>query len=233
MPDCLVSSGVRYEFAKGSPNALICKGQTITFDEGYDSVSFLVTSLDGDRDAVFASSGNEHKVKVQDCFEALGVWDLVRNRITAYIKPLPQLMTFSHTHKAEADMIAKQMYFFGAEIPMGDGNSVTLPDDENILILAATLIKNKGVISKGDEHFDSIEKREFDYIFSDYALKASKPAEFEKILDRFIDRTYSPQLRVGNLMYSKLSPGELYYYLRNIPAKIRFPSLKKKMLSRK
>lgn len=233
VPDCLVSSGVRYEFAKGSPNALICKGQTITFDEGYDSVSFLVTSLDGDRDAVFASSGNEHKVKVQDCFEALGVWDLMRNRITAYIKPLPQLMTFSHTHKADADMIAKQMYFFGAEIPLGDGNSVTLPDDENILILAATLIKNKGVISKGDEHFDTIEKREFDYIFSDYALKASKPAEFEKILDRFIDRTFSPQLRVGNLMYSKLSPGELYYYLRNIPAKIRFPSLKKKMLSRK
>ena len=130
-------------------------------------------------------------------------------------------------------MIAKQMYFFGAEIPMGDGNSVTLPDDENILILAATLIKNKGVISKGDEHFDSIEKREFDYIFSDYALKASKPAEFEKILDRFIDRTFSPQLRVGNLMYSKLSQGELYYYLINIPAKKRFPSLKKKMLSRK
>ncbi len=233
IPDYLVSAGVKYEFSDGSPNALVCKGQTLTFEDGYDSVSFLVTSLEGDRDAVFISSGNEHKVRVQDCFEAVGVWDLMRSRTMAYIKPLPQLMSFSHSHNPQGDMIAKQMYFFGAEITLGDDNTVTLPDDENILILAATLVKNKGIISKGDEHFDTMQKRKFDYSFSDYALKASKPAKFEKVLDKFLDRTISPQLRVGNLMYSKLSLGELYYYLRNVPAKIKYPLLKKKILNRK
>ena len=233
MPENVVTAGVKYEFAKGSPNALICKGQTLSFEEGYDSVSFLITSLDGDRNVSFLSSGNEHKIKVQDCFEAVGVWDLMRSRIMAYIKPLPQLMSFSHCHKPEGDMIAKQLYFFGAEIPLGDDNSVTLPDDENILILAATLTKNKSVTVKGDEHFDTMEKREFDYSFSDYAKKASEPAFYEKILDKFIDRTYSPQFVIRKVGCSKLSLGELYYMFREIPAKMKFPSLKKERLSRK
>lgn len=233
LPESVVTAGVKYEFSALSPNVLVCKGQTLSLEGGYDAVSFLVTSLDGDRDTVFLSSGREHKVTVQDCFERVGMWDLMRSRITAYIKPNPQLMSFSHTHGSKGDMIAKQMYLFGAEIPLGEDNTVTLPDDESIIILAATLIKNKGVISRGDEHFDTIEKRDFDYSFSSYALKASEPAVFEKILDKFIDRTYSPQLRAGNLMYSKLSPGDLYYYLRDLPAKLKFPLVKKKALGRK
>ena len=56
MPESVVTAGVKYEFAKGSPNALICKGQTLSFEEGYDSVSFLITSLDGDRVLLLISS---------------------------------------------------------------------------------------------------------------------------------------------------------------------------------
>lgn len=233
LPESIVTGGVKYEFSKSSPNALVCKGQTLTFEDGYDSVCFLLTSLKGDRDALFSCGADEHKITVQDCFEPVGLWDLMRSRITAYIKPEPQLMSFSHTHEPRGDVIAKQMYFFGAEIPLDKENKITLPDDENILILAATLVKNKVKIIKADEHFDSIKKRKFDYSFSAYAQKASEPALFEKILDKFIDRTFSPQLKVGNLMYSKLSPGEVYYYFRNLRAKAKYPSRKRKMLTRK
>ena len=230
MPEKVLTSGVDYKLPDGNLNGLICKGQTLELPEGYKKINFLLTSLDGDRDAVFTVGKNKLTVKVQDCFESIGVWDLMMNRITAHIKEKPQLLSLSHTHSPKGDMIAKQMYFFGAEIPL-DTASITLPDDENILILAATLTDESNSLEKADEHFDTIEKRKFDYTFSDYALKASKPAKIEIILDKFLDRTYSPHLNTLN-MCSKLSLGELYYYLRNIPALIRYPSLKKKMLER-
>ncbi len=231
MKETVLCSGVNYKFAKGEMNGLICKGQTIELQEGYSSVSFLATSLDGDRDAVFALGSEKVTVKIQDCFEAIGLWDLMASRTMGYIKSEPQMLTFTHTHSPKGDLIAKQMYIFKAEIPLKDNFSITLPEDENILILAATLIKDNSSFQKADEHFDSLEKRKFDYSFSDYALKASRPAKAEVILDKILDRTYSPSIRAFN-MYSKLSLGELYYYLRNIPALIAFPLRKKKMLKR-
>ena len=232
MPKKVATAGVQYNLPEGEMNGLICDGQTLIFDEGYSAVSLLITSLDGDKDAIFTVNGNEIAVRVQDCFEAVGQWDLMRNRIMGYVKPQPQLLSFSHSHNKNGDMIAKQFYVFGAEIPLNRANSLVLPKDKNILILAATLVKECNVFKKADEHFDSLEKREFDYNFSDYAIKASKPAAFELILDKFLDRTYSPSIRAGH-MYSKLSLGELYYYLRNIPALIKYPLLKEKMLKRK
>ncbi len=230
VPHKLLTSGVSYELSDGKLNGLICKGQTLELAEGYQKINLLLTSLDSDRDAVFTVGDNKVTVKVQDCFESIGVWDLMMQRITANIKENPQLLSLSHTHSPKGDMIAKQMYFFGAQIPLS-GEKITLPDDENILIIAATLTNDGNCLEKADEHFDTIAKRKFDYEFSDYALKASKPLKIEVLLDKIIDRTYSPNLNTLN-MCSKLSPGELYYYLRNIPALIRYPSLKKKMLER-
>ena len=55
---------------------------------------------------------------------------------------------------------------------------------------------------------------------------------YEKILDKFIDRTYSPTLvALGGC--TKLSLGELYYVIRNVGTIKKYPALKEKMLGRK
>jgi alpha-mannosidase len=232
VPESVLTSGVCFAMPSGILSGLVCKGQVLNLEKGYGNINFLITSLSGDRDATFDVGNDRVTFKIQNCFEPIGMWDLMMNRITAYIKKEPQMLTFTHTHTPKGDAIAKQMYFFKAEVPLNGSNSIRLPDDENILILSATLSDDKNSLINADEHFDTIKKRDFDYSFSDYALKASKPAKFELILDKFIDRTVSPSI-ITRSMYSKLSPGELYYYLRNIPALVRYPSLKKKMLSRK
>ena len=232
MPESVITSGVKYILPEGENNGLICHGQTLNLDKGYSALSLLITSLDGDKDAVFNVGGENVTVRVQDCFEAIGQWDLMRSRIMGYIKPSPQLLSFSHTHSKNGDMTAKQFYLFGAEIALNGAESIVLPKDSNILILSATLLKDSNFFKKASEHFDTLEKRKFDYSFSDYAIKASQPAKFEILLDKLIDRTYSPSIKAGT-MYSKLSLGELYYYLRNIPALIKYPSRKKKALNRK
>lgn len=231
VPDKLLTSGVNYKLPTGKLNGLICKGQTIDFEDGYDTVSFLITSLNGDTDAAFSLRDNKTTVKIQDHAEAIGMWDLMRSRITGYIKPQSQALSFSHTHSPKGDMIAKQMYFFKADIPLDDGKKITLPDNDNLLIIAATLIKDQHKFQKADEHFDTLTKRAFDYTFSSYALKASRPAKFEIFLDKFIDRTCSPQIN-AHMAYTKLSFADFYSHIRNIPNGILYPMRKKKMLKR-
>ncbi|MBO5937448.1 MAG: alpha-mannosidase [Clostridia bacterium] len=232
MPKEILTSGVSYKLPQGEMNGLVCDGQTLNIGEGYSAVSLLITSLSGDKDAVFTVGGKQVTVRVQDCFEAIGQWDLMRTKTMAYIKTEPQLLSFSHSHNKNGDMIAKQFYFFGAEIALNGADSLVLPKDKDILILSASALKNASFFKKSSEHFDTMKKRDFDYSFSSYAVKASQPAKFEKILDKLIDRTYSPNIKAFT-MYSKLSLGELYYYLRNIPALAMYPSRKKKALKRK
>lgn len=231
LPEKLLSSGISYTMPKDTKSGLICKGQTIALPEGYKAVSFLATSLGGDRKVAFRVGTNEVSADIQDSSEAIGIWDLMRNRITGYIKPQPQAVTFTHTHSKNGDIIAKQMYFYNVIIPTADSREITLPDDENILILSATMLKDNMLFQKADEHFDTMKKRAFDYTFSPYALRASRPAVYEIILDKFLDRTYSPKIRTAH-EYTKFSLGEVYSYLRNIYNLKAYPSRKNKMLKR-
>ncbi len=223
----VLTSGVEYSLPQGKLNGLICKGQTIEADRNYSEVSLLLTSLDGDKEVVFIADGKEVKLKLQDCFEAIGVWDLMASKTMGYIKPQAQALSFSHTHSKQKDLTAKQMYFFKADIPVKE--KLVLPDDESILILAAAAVKDTAYFEKGDEHFDRLEKRSFDYSFSDYAVKASKPLGYEAVLDRYFDRTESRTVRAFN-MCSKMCLGDVYTNIRNISTKMRYPGLKKKIL---
>ena len=231
LPKTVLTSGVHYTLPQGKDNGLVCKGQTLTLPKGYSTLSFLITSLSGDKRATFKVGTREVTAKIQDSSEAIGMWDLMRNRIMAYIKPEAQALSFSHTHSKDGDMIARQMYFFKTDISLDGNTEITLPDDESILILSATLFKDNMLFQKADEHFDTMEKRKFDYILSDYAIKASQPAKLEVLLDKFIDRTRSPQINAISA-YTKLSFGDFYSHLRNIPNGITYPIRKKKMLKR-
>lgn len=232
MSDKVLSGGTVYEMPKGDLSGLVCSGQKLRPEKGYGAVSFLITSLGGDKDTVFKVGDKDIKVRVQDCFEAVGMWDLMMSRITGYIKPQAQILSFSHTHSKDKDLIAKQMYFFSFDLPLDSADEITLPKDEDILILSATLKKDSPLFIKGDGHFDTLEKRKFDYTFSEYAVKASQPAAFERILDKFIDRTYSPIIRTRTRC-TKLAVGDLYYAIRNMVAKKKFPEIKRAMLERK
>lgn len=231
LPEKVLTAGVSYNMPDGKVSGLVCKGHTLNLPEGYSAVSFLITSLSGDREVTFKVGTKEVTAKIQDSSESIGMWDLMRNRIMAYIKPEAQALSFSHTHSIKGDMIAKQMYFFKADIPLDGNTEITLPDDENILILSATLLKDNMLFKKADEHFDTMEKRKFDYVLSDYAIKASQPAKFEILLDKFIDRTFSPQIN-AHMAYTKLAFGDFYSHIRNVPDAILYPIRKKKMLKR-
>lgn len=214
LPEKFSFAGVEYSFSQDENNCTVCDGSEIHVPEGYKNVHLLLTSLGGDKDVTFRSGKRTMKVTVPDCHEALGHWDMMQQRKTGYIKTVPQALTLTHTHSKKGNITAKQLYLFDAQIN-ADGESIILPDDKDIVIFAAVATKHEVPFIKGDSHFDSLEKREFDYEFSDYAEKLMTPNKAERLLDHIFDRTFTLNVKAGEF-YNKYALNEVYYILRNL-----------------
>ncbi len=224
IPEKLLFDGTEYAFSPEDKNCLICDGSKIQAPEGFNSVRLLLASLAGDKNVTFESGAKKTQVFVPDCFEALGAWDLMMLKETGYIKEIPQAMSVSHTHNKKGNMTGKQFYLFSVEIPLSDSRKIKLPDDNEIVIFSAVAVKKKSSFIKGNDHFDRLTKREFDYDFSDYAIKHMNRNKVEKILDKFIDRTYSINVKIGDF-HNKYAFDELYYILRNLYDRMKHKKL--------
>ncbi|MBQ2842311.1 MAG: hypothetical protein IJE72_04695 [Clostridia bacterium] len=229
LPEKLLFAGVEYSFSAEEKNCIVCDGGEIEVGEGYESVHLLVASFNGDKKITFECGNKIAEVTVPDCFEALGQWDFMMLGETGYIKSVPQAIALSHTHAKKRNMTAKQFYIFDAEIPLEGGTKIKLPVDGEIVIFAATAVKKKSVFSKGNIQFDTLEKREFDYKFSDYAVKHMNRNIVEKILDKFIDRTYSISVKIGDF-HNKYAFDELYYILRSLCDRISYKKTVEKLV---
>lgn len=230
LPDKLLFSGTEFAFSQGEKNCLVCDGSEIEVSEGFGSVRLLITSLNGDKKAAFSCGNKITEVCVPDCFEALGQWDLMMQKETGYIKTVPQALSLSHTHNASGNLTAKQFYLFEVEIPLEGETRIKLPEDEDIVIFAATAVRKKPEFIKGNEHFDRLEKRKFDYEFSDYAIRHMNRNTVEKILDKFIDRTYSISVKIGDF-HNKYAFDELYYILRNLCDRAKHKKISEKLIN--
>jgi len=223
-PEKLLYAGVEYSFSAAENNCIVCDGGEINIGEGYESVHLLLTSLGGDKKVTVGNKA----VTVTDCFESLGQWDFMMLKETGYIKPVAQALTLSHTHNKNGNMTAKQFYIFDVEIPLEGKTKIKLPVDDDTVIFAATALRKEPIFIKGDEHYDSLEKREFDYEFSPYAEKHMKPNIAERMLDKFIDRRYSVCFKIGDFC-NKYAFDELYYILRNLSDKISYKKQSQKL----
>lgn len=215
LPEKIFFSGLEYSFSAEEKNCLVCDGSKINIGGGYSSVHLLLTSLNGDKTVKFRCGDKITEAYIPDCSEPLGHWDLIRSGETGYIKPVPQALTLTHTHSKNDNMIAKQFFIFSCAISLDAETEITLPDDKDVVIFAATASKADRAFIKGDSHCDNLEKRKFDYEFSDYAIKNMNPAKAERLLDRFIDRSYSAAFKIGEF-HNKYAFDELYYIIRKL-----------------
>lgn len=231
-PDTLLTTGIRYSFSQEDKNCLVCDGRKITVDSGYDTLHLLVTSLNKDKYAEFGCKDGIKKVLIPDCFESPGHWDMMQQKLTGYIKEIPQAITLSHSHEKDKNAAAKQFYLFSIALPVGDNREVTLPKDDELVIFAATAEKTDIRFIKGDEHFDTLRKREFDYTFSEYAVKHMYPNKLEKLLEKIIDPSYTMYIKIGEF-HNKYAFNELYYILRSLNDRLHYKKEVEKLITKR
>ena len=103
---------------------------------------------------------------MQSINERIGKWDLYDLAEVANIKTDKLAWEFTHTHSPNGDNAAAQLYFFMYEVPVGETGEITLPNDNGLIILAATQTQEETTTSLQSALYDRITDREFDYKMS-------------------------------------------------------------------
>lgn len=153
-------AGVRFRLDK-SKKVILAKGQTVKLPEGTQRAYLIIGSIVGDREI----SINGRSVRINSMFENWAGWDLYDYGETAYIKDGRLGFEFTHTHSNSGDVIAKQAFFGIAEVDIND-NILSLPDSDEILILAITADSEKRNSRLSTELFEKVGKRDFDFVMT-------------------------------------------------------------------
>jgi hypothetical protein len=181
------------DFTLDESKAVKCARQTVSLGKKYDKVYLLAFSMNKDKEAVLLLDGKEVKKTIHSTFERIGTWDLVDLKETAGIKECSLAWEFTHAHNEKGeDIVAKQMLVFAYELDTKDIGELTLPDDEGIIILAATGVKGDIASELAYPMYDRVSGRRPSNRFTEKQLKdveksrrkTSKPAHKNKRFDK-------------------------------------------------
>ena len=163
-PKTIECAGVKFktaEIAEGMNNAVIADGQTLSVYG--KKLYFVAASIGGDKTFNFKVGDKTVAVPVQSINDRIGRWDLYDLGEVANIKTDKLAWECTHTHALNGDNAGAQLFFFMYELNLGDAETVTLPKDKDLLILAATQSRDGSFIKLQTELYDRIEGRQFDY----------------------------------------------------------------------
>ena len=137
-PDVVSANGIDFAISKTSENAFVMNGQQIEISENTDKLCLLCSSLSEDKEIAFDVDGEKISKKVLNMFEAFAAWDLVDLGDTAYVKDGKLGFEATHSHVNGNDAIAKGMYFYIVEIDVKGKKCVTLPFENDVVVISAT-----------------------------------------------------------------------------------------------
>ncbi len=162
VPNEIMANGVKFEINKTGKNALSCSSQKLKIDSQGDKLVLLCASMTDDKNAKFIVGDKEVNKTVLSSFERFAGWDLYDFGETAYMKQGKIGFEATHCLKNGEVQFAKIMYFFLVEIELNGANEVTLPNDNDIVVIgASTVDAPKGKLVTPT--YDEVEKRPFNF----------------------------------------------------------------------
>lgn len=211
IPSSINCGGIDFAVSKGAYNAVECKKQIIDLPKDCNKVYILACSLNGDKTAEFGDGVNTYNLQISDWQQAVGAWDLIGLQETGFIKKDTLAYNSTHAHSKEGDIAAKQLYLFRYELNI-NSDKLILPDDKDICVFAITTAQEHE-FSAGNEYYDLLQKRKFDYDLSKRDIKKSQPSLLERIMDKHYDR-YAHYLKTKGPSTSKHQIADIYAEIR-------------------
>lgn len=180
VPGTITSGGVDFKISEDKENCLLTDGQTIALNPECNKLVLLCASLDGDKEFTFKPDNKPVKIKVSDIEERPFAWDMYSLKRTAKIKTDVVAWECTHTHSAKGDNYAHQLFFFKYEINTDGAKTITLPNDKNLLILAATQVRSGTDCKSVTPLYDTVKPRRFDFKIK--GIKAKLNYAYRKFL---------------------------------------------------
>jgi alpha-mannosidase len=179
LPAKIAYDGIEFQLAPamtGQPNALVPHGQQIALPSGkFQRLYLLAAATDGDQKAVFKVGNAPVELTVQNWGGYIGQWEnriwnsrsrSGDNRFTGfsgltpgYIKRAPVAWYSSHHHTPDGvnDAYAYSYLFaYAVEMP-ANAKTLTLPDNPNIRILAATVANESSLVRPAQPLYDTLK----------------------------------------------------------------------------
>ena len=145
LPDSiLTANGISFRLGeKEIANGVTCKGNVLQLPAGrtYNRIYFLAASANDDATATFRAGNAAKEFTVPSYTGFIGQWGH-SGHTTGFLKGAELAYIGTHLHSSEKDEAYEFTYMFklGMDIPKG-ATSITLPDNPNIVVFAATLVQ--------------------------------------------------------------------------------------------
>ncbi len=187
-PQGFTAGGVSFKMpdTQASSDVMVARGQTIDLPKSMTKLYIAAASTLGDRDATFYLDGREKQIKIAAMTEHYGNWDMAGLNIKAAHKNAPVAFEFTHTHHPEGDIPNGKAYFYLYELDIRNAKTLTLPEDNRIIILAMTAVKKFSNTKRATRLIDEIPTE--DYSFGDIPP-----------IDKIIDKAEFITIRAGKI----------------------------------
>lgn len=187
-PQGFTTGGVSFKMpdTQASSDVMVARGQTIDLPKSMTKLYIAAASTLGDRDATFYLDGREKQIKIAAMTEHYGNWDMAGLNIKAAHKNAPIAFEFTHTHHPEGDIPNGKAYFYLYELDIRNAKTLTLPEDNRIIILAMTAVKKFSNTKRATRLIDEIPTE--NYSFGDIPP-----------IDKIIDKAEFITIRAGKI----------------------------------
>ena len=137
IPETVVKNGAVFKIAKDSGlDAVSCRGQNVKLPKNTEKAVLLLGSTTRKKELPIG--------EIPSIFERFAGWDLYDFKETAYINDGYIGFEINHCHDKDGqDVFCKKMTFYIIEINTEGKDSITLPFDEDIVVLAASTLNGK------------------------------------------------------------------------------------------
>ncbi len=187
-PESLTVGGITFRMPDCNAlcDVMVARNQTIEIPKGSSKMYMLAASTLGDREASFFVDEKEKKLNICSFKEPIGRWDMAAFSQTALIKKVSLGMEFTHTHHPEGNIANGKAYFYLYEIDVRNGKTLTLPEDNRIIILAITAVRKFSNTTLAAKLIDTTPNPEY---------------RFDKIppIDKVIDKADFITIRAGKI----------------------------------
>lgn len=187
-PQGFTAGGVSFKMpdTQAPSDVMVTRGQTIDLPKSMTKLYIAAASTLGDRDATFYLDGREKQIKIAAMTEHNGNWDMAGLNIKAAHKNAPIAFEFTHTHHPEGDIPNGKAYFYLYELDIRNAKTLTLPEDNRIIILAMTAVKKFSNTKRATRLIDEIPTE--NYSFGDIPP-----------IDKIIDKAEFITIRAGKI----------------------------------
>lgn len=187
IPESVTTHGITFKMPNVGmqKNVFIPREQEIEIPKGVTKIYMLAASMLGDKEITIMADNKERTFTVHDMREPVGQWDMFGLGQVAKVKDAQVGFEMSHTHHPEGHVANGKACFFLYEIDVRGCKTLTMPEENKIVILAMTGVKKFSNTYLATKIIDEVE--------DGYEFGEIPP------IDKIIDRADFVTIRAGKI----------------------------------